>query len=365
MVGKAAKSARTASRKLGKKAGTKKKPPATAATRCTAPTREEEAQTAWSLGTPHRHWVPQRTHRARNGATTAADATPDRFDVVGTTGVNELVLRHGTMPSSDLKNSVCPVLFSKASPRRQSTHETRPNTEPTTAASSQGPSPSFSLDRYLSNLVRALVHPLHNFLQCHHRLHNADEVQVMLMPRDGPLAAAEASVEATAHAASFRRCYIATNHETLTEAGLQAAVRGWGVAGVFQISEFVLVRGEKGRHAEQKLLEHLRRRLPAFSAAASRGGHGGRLTADQKALVVGERLPCVTCRLFATFFEDVAVLLPSHGHMYLSTIPLSLNALESSTCIAEEDKAVVRGAYADPAKAARLLLAAQHRRVLR
>lgn len=345
---------------------------ATPSTALHSPSEEAESaqRAAWSLHAQLLHWVPHITQKGPE--TSAVDPSCDRFDMVGTTGVNELVLRHGTLPSSDLRISRYPVLFRRLHQRGKNLHAAGP--APAAAGPSSGSSSHFSLDRYLSNLVRALVHPLHNFLQCHHGLHNADEIQVMLMPKDGPLAAAEgARVSAAAPrkegvrsgTSSLRRCYVATNNETVTEDGLQDAVRGWGVAGVFQISEFVLVRGEKGRHAEQKLLDHLRAHiLPPFSPPARHRDDSGLMPA-QKALVVGERLPCVACRLFATLYEDVAVLLPSHGHMYLSTIAPSLAALAASSSIAEEGKKVVRGAYADPAVAAKLLLSPHPQRVLR
>ncbi|KPA81156.1 macrophage migration inhibitory factor-like protein [Leptomonas pyrrhocoris] len=269
------------------------------------------------------------------------------------------------MPSTDLRTSRRPVLFQKVS------HHGAAQKNAKQQRSTQLLNSLFVLDRYLSNLVRALVHPLHNFLQCHHGLHNADEVQVMLMPKDGPVAAADRAVESdltsstprkVTNSSTLRRCYVATNNETLSEASLRNAVQDWGVAGVFQISEFVLVRGAKGQHAEQKLLEYLRTCILSTTVLHV---NDAALTADQKALVVGERLPCVACRLFAIPYEDVSVLLPSHGHMYLSTISPSLMALKASITTTEKSKDVVRCAYGNPIVAAKLLLAAGHRRVLR
>jgi hypothetical protein len=318
--------------------------------------------TAWVENVVTRDWVPQRTKKDGDG--NADLATPcDRFDISGTTGVNELVLRHGTMSASELRTSRRPALFQRVLRGR-----TQVNAKQSYCAASSPP--QFLLERYLSNLVRAVVHPLHNFLQCHHGLHNADEVQVMLMPKDGPIAVADRVATAstssdstrTATSSPLRRCYVATNNETLTEGSLQSAVRGWGVAGVFQISDFVLVQGEKGQHAEQKLLSFLRGRILS-SRQPCLGGSA--LTAKEKALVVGERLPCVACRLFAILYEDISVLLPSHGHMYLSTIAPSLAALESSTATALEEKREIIKAYGSPAAAAKLLLSSSHQRVLR
>ena len=330
--------------------------------------REGVSTAAWTCTLGVRDWVPQRT--TKGGEARDLDVPCDRFDIAGTTHVNELVLRHGTMSSSTLKLSPHPVLFKKLS-RRQVPSKLQQRTS--AAAASPSPSP-FMLERYLFNLVRALVHPLHNFLQCHHGLHNADEVQVMLMPKEGPIAAADRAIDSDPNAivarsggcdsSMFRRCYVATNNETLTQDSLQRAVHQWGVAGVFQISEFVLVRGVKGQHAEQKLLGHLRSRI-FTSAKFPLHTCDFVSAADQKALVVGERLPCAACRLFAVLFEDVAVLLPSHGHMYLSTFLPSLAALESSNAATEKAKKQIRHAFANPGAAAQLLLSSAHQRVLR
>ncbi|KPI89516.1 hypothetical protein ABL78_1392 [Leptomonas seymouri] len=323
---------------------------------------ENAHTTAWSASTITPFWVPQCSKKGKGA--NASTIPCDRFDIAGTTDVNELVLRHGTTPSSDLKASRRPVLFKRVS-QRGAAHS------PTQQKPAELLNSLFVLDRYLSNLVRALVHPLHNFLQCHHGLHNADEVQVMLMPKNGPIAAADCAVKSNAASltpskatsgTTLRRCYVATNNETLTVDSLQNAVQGWGMAGVFQISEFVLVRGSEGQHAEQKLLEYLRTRI--LSPAALHFSDKV-LTSDQKALVVGERLPCAACRLFAIPYEDVSVLLPSHGHMYLSTIAPSLAALESNKATTEKGKKVVRSAYMNPAVAAKLLLSESHQRVLR
>ncbi|CBZ29980.1 hypothetical protein, unknown function [Leishmania mexicana MHOM/GT/2001/U1103] len=268
----------------------------------------------------------------------------DRYDLAGTANINELVLRHGTMKTSDLKTTRHPALYQRV--RRPHDRSSSP----------------FMLDRYLSNLVRALVHPLHNYLQCHHSLHNADEVQVMLIPKDGPIAladkAAVPSRSSSSHGGSgaLRRCYVATNNETLTPESLQAAVADWGVAGVFQIGEFVLVTGEKGCHAEKKLLEHLETKVLSHAAPPVLP------TADQKALIVGERLPCVACRLFAIAFESVAVLLPSHGHLYLSTIAAGVETHAAAKSGKTKD---INAMLASPAVAAALLLAPKNRRALR
>ncbi|KAG5495148.1 hypothetical protein JKF63_02202 [Porcisia hertigi] len=295
---------------------------------------------AWNSSAAKHGWEPQYTkgHCERG----PADASFDRYDVAGTTNINELVLRHGTMRTSDLKTTRHPALYQRVGKLQN-----------------RSDSP-FMLDRYLSNLVRALVHPLHNYLQCHHGLHNADEVQVMLMPKDGPIALADRTSAPPCHASSLggssalRRCYVATNNETLTQKSLQEAVADWGVAEVFQIGEFVLVTGEKGCHAEQKLLRHLRLQVLRRAALPVLA------TADQKALVVGERLPCVACRLFAIAFEPVAVLLPSHGHFYLSTIPSPGVETHASAKTGEDINAM----FANPAVAAALLLAPGGRRVL-
>ncbi|KAK7202025.1 OTT_1508-like deaminase [Novymonas esmeraldas] len=294
---------------------------------------EQAVSALWSVTAADHGWEPQRTKALRQAH--AADCPFDRYDVAGTADINELVLKHGTMATSDLKTTRRPVLYHRLAGKH---------------ACSSSP---FLLDRYLSNLVRALVHPLHNFLQCHHSLHNADEVQVMLMPREGPIAEADRRSHpfaSPANGTAARRCYIATNNETLTEGSLQAAVADWGVAGVFQISEFKLVTGEKGRHAEQKLLEHLQTEI------LPRGTTPAPPTADQKALIVGERLPCVVCRLFAVAYESVAVLLPSHGHLYLSTLHAAAESRAAHN---------VKDVLASPGAAAALLLAPPHRRVLR
>ncbi|CAJ1033583.1 hypothetical protein, conserved [Leishmania lindenbergi] len=256
----------------------------------------------------------------------------DRYDLAGTANINELVLRHGTMKTSDLKTTRHPVLYQRVGRAHDCS------------------SSPFMLDRYLSNLVRALVHPLHNYLQCHHSLHNADEVQVMLMPKDGPIALADRTATPPRFSSypggssALRRCYVATNNETLTQENLQAAVAGWGVAAVFQIGEFVLVTGKKGCHAEQKLLDHLETQVLSHTAPSALP------SANQKALIVGERLPCVACRLFAIEFESVAVLLPSHGHFYPSAAPAGEGAPAGA---------------GTPGAAAALLLASGCRRVLR
>ncbi|KAG5469803.1 hypothetical protein CUR178_01942 [Leishmania enriettii] len=313
-----------------------------------APVREatdtrDTVSAVWCASAAKHGWEPQRTKAHRQKGMPGMSF--DRYDLAGTANINELVLRHGTMKKSDLKTTRYPALYERVKkPRnRLSSH--------------------FMLDRYLSNLVRALVHPLHNYLQCHHSLHNADEVQVMLMPKDGPIALADRTTVPSRPpppprgSSALRRCYVATNNETLTQESLQAAVADWGVAGVFQIAEFVLVTGEKGCHAEQKLLVHLQTQVLSHAAPPVLS------TSDQKALIVGERLPCVACRLFAIAFESVAVLLPSHGHLYLSTIPAAGDETDAPAgggginCVA--------ALLASPAVAAARLLSPGRQRVLR
>ncbi|KAG5469100.1 hypothetical protein LSCM4_02496 [Leishmania orientalis] len=313
-----------------------------------APVREaadtrDAVSAVWCASAAKHGWEPQRTKAHRQKC--EAGMSFDRYDLAGTANINELVLRHGTMKTSDLKTTRHPVLYERVK-------------KPLNRLSSP-----FMLDRYLSNLVRALVHPLHNYLQCHHSLHNADEVQVMLMPKDGPIALADRATVPSrpppppGACSALRRCYVATNNETLTQESLQAAVADWGVAGVFQIAEFVLVTGEKGCHAEQKLLVHLQTQVLSHAAPPVLP------TADQKALIVGERLPCVACRLFAIAFESVAVLLPSHGHLYLSTIPAAGD--ETDAPAKDSQTSRVTALLASPAVAAERLLSPGRQRVLR
>ncbi|GET91929.1 hypothetical protein, unknown function [Leishmania tarentolae] len=331
---------KSAAKSVRKAAATEQRPCATASVGEAADTRDA-VSAVWNASAAKHGWESQHTKVHCEGGT--AGKPFDRYDLAGTTNINELVLRHGTMKSSDLKTTRHPVLYQRVRGRHDRS------------------SSPFMLDRYLSNLVRALVHPLHNYLQCHHSLHNADEVQVMLMPKDGPIALADRAVVSSRSpsphggSSALRRCYVSTNNETLTQESLQAAVTNWGVAGVFQIGEFVLVTGEKGRHAEQKLLEHLETKILSHMTPSVLP------TADQRALIVGERLPCVACRLFAIAFESVAVLLPSHGHLYLSTIAAGVE----NDAAAESGKTKdINAMISSPAAAAALLLSPKHRRVL-
>ncbi|EPY33911.1 macrophage migration inhibitory factor-like protein [Strigomonas culicis] len=156
----------------------------------------------------------------------------------------------------------------------------------------------------------------------------------MLMPRQGPIAAAERAYRRGSSAAASRKraredvldttalrhCYVATNKETLTEEALASAIAGWGSPGVFQIDGFTLVRGAAGRHAEVKLLEFLVEEILSLPPSSQTPHFLERLPTEERVLVVGERFPCVACRVMAVPYEGYAQLLPSHGHFYVSTV---------------------------------------------
>lgn len=284
----------------------------------------------------------------------------ERFDVAGTTDTNELILRHQCSKTSEWKTEASPILFHRISSFSACSQSRK---RPRSPGSKEV---QFSVDRFLFNTVQALAHPLHNYLQCYLGLHNADEIQLMLMPRDGPIAEADTltrqRVGGLSGAAgknsnspvrkgtlpSRRHCYVATNNETVSDEALQAAVKGWGTPSVFQINGFTMVRGEKGRHAEQKLLEHLisildvnskKIKRPVSSRKGEVPSYLGDLPASQRALILGERLPCVACRIFSIPFEPFAVLLPSHGHMYLSTVAYMLRTWDLYTTKQKGSKA--------------------------
>ncbi|CCW67353.1 unnamed protein product [Phytomonas sp. Hart1] len=299
-----------------------------------------------------KYWVPNRHYRAfiqtndvnsSCSPTFTLPCTFERYDLVGTSDINELVLKHEAMkprdPDMRASRFKCIISPEKRLPA------------------------IFKLNTFCFNFVRSLVHPLHNFLQYHYNLHNANELEVMLMPCKGPLAEADAryhrrvvsnmSSERKSGSARLklksaplqeaaytsdgnltgRHCYVATNNETLSENNFLDAVRNWGVAKVFDINGFTLLRtGAIGRHAEQKLLEFLVSEIlpnaaPEFLAPERKKT----LQPTEKALVIGERLPCAVCKLFARRYEPYAEMLPSHGHLYLSTVSTTLlfdNSLE-------------------------------------
>lgn len=77
------------------------------------------------------------------------------------------------------------------------------------------------------------------------------------------------------------------------------------------------MRGKKGVHAEIKLLEHLETLVAGRSLPT--------LPATEKAILLGERFPCAACRLFAVDYEPYTQLLPSHGHLYISTLDSTIS----------------------------------------
>lgn len=158
----------------------------------------------------------------------------------------------------------------------------------------------WSIDRFTYNVSQFFVHPLHNFLQHYFGLHNGDEIQVLVYPLNE----------------GRRRCYLATNQEGVTQEHIDAAITNWKVASVFKIESITVVDGEKGRHAEQKLME----------LARSRGVE----TDTEKPIIVGERLPCVACKVFSRGFEKFVKMPPTHGHLYFSTILLTPGMSELS-----------------------------------
>ncbi|CCW59665.1 unnamed protein product [Phytomonas sp. EM1] len=292
------------------------------------------------------NWVPNRHYKAffqtsnkdsAHSSTSTPTCTFDRYDLAGTSEINELVLKHMAMKERD------PVIHANRFKRIASPDKREPV--------------MFKLNAYCFNFVRSLVHPLHNFLQYHYDLHNADELEVMLMPCKGPLAEADAryhchlgcktptgrkggsttraielglqqrAVRSGDASLKGRHCYVATNNETLSDDNLAAAVRNWGVSRVFGISAFTMLRtGAIGRHAEQKLLEFLFSEiLPHAAPEFLLSSRKENLLPMEKALVIGERLPCAVCKLFARRYEPYAQMLPSHGHLYLSTVCTTLS----------------------------------------
>eukprot|EP00672_Neobodo_designis_P018917 CAMPEP_0174854054 /NCGR_PEP_ID=MMETSP1114-20130205/29835_1 /TAXON_ID=312471 /ORGANISM="Neobodo designis, Strain CCAP 1951/1" /LENGTH=329 /DNA_ID=CAMNT_0016088727 /DNA_START=49 /DNA_END=1038 /DNA_ORIENTATION=+ len=196
---------------------------------------------------------------------------PERFDFPGTSDRNEL-LRYHRRTVSDGK------------------HRTR-------VVSCVG--------RDRATFVAQFVHPLHSFLQQRNGLNTADELQILVAPIMRPTSAVPTKRDGTDSGASWD-IFLATNSERTTQADIDGAITGWAAVPQLRVRRVIVIGGAPGRHAEQKLLEFAATNL---SADRQRG-----------AFVVGERLPCVACRAFATAFEHVADVAPSHGHFYLSTV---------------------------------------------
>ena len=263
-----------------------------------------------------------------DAAGTSTRTRSDRFNFPGSACVNELVLRNVAaskqpdQPSRSIRRVLTPAVTRKNGSGAVGS--------PDLISVPRGP---LKLDRTLFNLVRTLVHPLHNFLQQSHGLHNEDELQVMLIP-----AATTAAASGPGATTVRRRGYVATNQESLTQGTLDNATKDWGVLSTLRIDSLEVVHGEKGRHAEQKLIDYFMK-LTATRAKALRSrvrgisgdGWDSSLAVDFKGVasseassvvVVGERLPCAACRLYAavTGADRHLAILPSHGHMYLSTL---------------------------------------------
>ncbi|CAD2222215.1 macrophage migration inhibitory factor-like protein [Angomonas deanei] len=223
-----------------------------------------------------------------------------------------------------------------------------------------------ALHRYTYNLVKALVHPLHNFLQHHDpNRHNADEIQVMLMPTAGYIAEKAAALQQKSNSlkrprhppppprVQGRHCYIATNQESLTAETLERAVAGWGVLGVFQISGCSVVHGTPGRHAELKLMEFLANdilQLNVKTWGTNRHPLRKKLPEAHKPIITGERLPCAVCRIAATQYECISRILPSHGHLYFSTIEQEIEKAEG------EEKELAKRILLNPEQSSKVLL---------
>ena len=210
------------------------------------------------------------------------------------------------------------------------------------------------LDRSQWNLVKSFVHPLHNFLQQQEALHNEDELQVLMLPAED-----EYGVKSKKQNTGGRVVFVATNQESLTQEGLEKATAGWGVLSTLRITSMSVIHGEKGRHAEQKLIDfymstykkkdwaNVLRNCKRLEGQEKRGekkdaaevsetpeaasveddhylpfvAFEGVTSGTDSAIIVGERLPCVACRLYAavTGVDKHVAILPTHGHLYLAT----------------------------------------------
>ena len=286
---------------------------------------------------------------------------PARFDVPGCADVNELVKYHH--PATARK---------KLSTRPSFAHKPIRNTLQQDKASQDAHA---SISGWSFNFAKFFVHPLHNFLQAHFGLDNGDEIQLMVMPRtaSSPVLLDSFPVLSnndhhTTTATMLHDVYFASNSERITQDALNSCTQNWKLLSVYKIRPPLrVVHGEAGRHAEQKLLEYLpligRRygikehriaqhhdmnKLASAACNASNpftATHAGapprhrtqhqvvsasdaekkkhESGTTRRALIIGERLPCVACRIFAVQYEEIAEVFPSHGHLYLSTIPFT------------------------------------------
>ena len=200
----------------------------------------------------------------------------NRFDFVGTTDGNELVKHRPQLRTIALDNNA-------HTPGRKRRKPTAPKTKRTA--------------EWIFNFSQFFVRPLHNFLQYHFGLDNEDEIQLMVMPR-----------RKTDDANAWMDVFFATNSDTVTQETLDQAVADWKVMGVYRVRSLTVVTGDGGRHAEQKLLDHFLVMEREYDFT------------EERAVLIGERLPCVACRIFAIPFEDRVTILPSHGHLYISTV---------------------------------------------
>ena len=226
----------------------------------------------------------KRRQRFGSAATTAAFKAagwvqstndPDRFDFPGTSDRNELYRYHPGDPSA---------------------HHT------------QLPGGSPCDNKLRAQFAAQFVHALHNILQRTCGLNNADELQALVVAvhRDGgEQGRPEYDV------------YLASNTDATTQRDVDAATVNWTAMKQLRVRKVTVVNGVPGRHAEQKLLEFAA--SGGLSPSLRRGG-GGTKRHQPLPLLVGERLPCVACRVFAVPFERSVDVGPSHGHFYLSTV---------------------------------------------
>eukprot|EP00658_Telonema_sp_P-2_P000820 TRINITY_DN10298_c0_g2_i1.p1 TRINITY_DN10298_c0_g2~~TRINITY_DN10298_c0_g2_i1.p1 ORF type:complete len:350 (+),score=114.21 TRINITY_DN10298_c0_g2_i1:315-1364(+) len=272
----------------------------------------------------------------------------DRYNFPGCGEINEFVLKNRAgaklVPGQQTRSNhrvVTPLTARKGA------------VAPGAMVSVKVPKAPSLLDRAQWNLVKSFVHPLHNFLQQQECLHNEDELQVLMLPAED-----EYGVKSKKHTAG-RVVFLATNQESLTQEGLDKATAGWGVLSTLHITSMSVIHGEKGRHAEQKLIDfymstykkkdwaNVLKNVKRLEGQEKRGekketaevadtpvaasveddhylpfvAFEGVTSGTDSAVIVGERLPCVACRLYAavTGVDRHVAILPTHGHLYLAT----------------------------------------------
>ena len=194
-------------------------------------------------------------------------------------------------------------------------------------------SDSIGVPKFVWNFSQFFVRPLHNFFQQQQQQQhsslksfqkdNADEIQIMLIPIGSRYF--KIPQEDHHHSSSSPKfhCFVATNSEQLNQKHIDEAFSKLKIGDVYKIKMPVrVVHGEKGRHAEQKLIDY----LSLMIKNNKNKNMNSNIPEAEKAIIVGERLPCAACRAFIAL-ADVAkyVVVPkSHGHLYVDkTLPLT------------------------------------------